>query len=123
MPIDFALQISGSTAEMTFGQTTDLGNNVFLSLMVRQGSFFQDPNFGSKLYLLQRAKNTAQNEALAIAYAQEALAWLIASGRAAAINVTAEINPAWLLWGMKLDVQVFQANGRQVTFTIYTPVV
>ncbi len=107
---------------MTFDQTTDLGNNVFLSLMTRQGSFFQDPTFGSKLYLLQRAKNTAQNEQMAIDYAQAALAWLIASGRATAINVTAEINPQWLLWGMKLGVQVFQANGRQVTFTIYTPV-
>jgi phage gp46-like protein len=91
--------------------------------MTKKGSFFQDPNFGSLLYLLQRAKNTVRNEALAISYAQAALAWLISSGRATKVNVTAVINPEWSIWGMKLDVQVFQASGQSVTFTIYTPVV
>jgi phage gp46-like protein len=123
MPVDFAIQIKGAEAQMTFDQTTSLGNNVYLSLMVKRGSFFQDPNFGSRLYLLQRAKNTARNEGLAIAYAREALAWLVSSGRATKINVTALINPAWSIWGMKFDVQVFQASGQSVTFTIYTPVV
>ena len=122
MPIDFALTISGSQAQMTYEPTTDLGNNVWLSLMVKRGSFFQDPNFGSRLYLLQRAKNTLKTQALAIAYAQEALAWLISSGRATAINVTAEVVPTDSIWMRRFDIQVFQANGQQVTFTIYTPV-
>jgi len=123
MLVDFALTISRTDAQMSFDQTTTLGNNVFLSLMVKKGSFFQDPTFGSLLYLLQRAKNTAKNEKLAISYAQAALAWLISSGRATKIDVTAVINPDWSIWAMKFDVQVFQASGQSVTFTIYTPVV
>lgn len=123
MPVDFALDISGSEAQMTFDETTDLRNNVYLSLMTKRGSFFQDPNFGSRLYLLQRSKNVAKTEQLAISYAKEALAWLTSSGRATAIDVGAQIAPAESIWRMKFEIQVTQAGGEQLTFSIYTEVV
>jgi phage gp46-like protein len=125
MQVDFAIAISSPPlqAKMTFDETTDLGNNVYLSLWTPLGSFFQDENFGSKLYQLRRSKNTAKTVALAEAWCQAALAWLITAGRATAIDVTCEIVPSDPVWQMRCDVQVIQANGQPVTFSVYTPVV
>jgi len=87
--MDFSLNIDNRTglAGMTFEMATDgnLANNVYLSLMIKRGSFFQNPAFGSRLHLLQRAKNTSRTEALAVEYCKEALQWLIDVGRVAEI--------------------------------------
>ncbi len=48
-----------------------------------------DPTLGSRLWLLDRAKETDDVLARAQEYAQEALAWLVADGVARAVNVTA----------------------------------
>jgi phage gp46-like protein len=123
MPIDFAIQVVGNQGqgEMTFDECMDLGNNVYLSIMTPRGSFFQDPNVGMN-QRYRRAKNTVQNMNLVAADAEAALAWLISSGRATAISVIAQIVPPESIWRLKLDVQVTQAQGQQVTYTIYTPV-
>lgn len=52
--------------------------------------WWADPTIGSKLWLLARAKRTPQNLQLALAYLRQALAWLVADGVAAAVDVTAE---------------------------------
>ena len=44
-------------------------------------------NFGSKLWLLERVKNTAQNRAKAIDYANEALQWMVTDGFVEAVDV------------------------------------
>lgn len=44
-------------------------------------------NFGSKLWLLERVKNTAENRAKAIDYANEALQWMVDDGFADAVAV------------------------------------
>lgn len=45
---------------------------------------------GSRLWLLARAKITAQTPAVAKRYAEEALAWLVTDGVASVVNVQAE---------------------------------
>ena len=48
-----------------------------------------DP-IGSRLWLLARAKRTEETRRRAQTYAQDALAWMVADGVAAAVTVTAE---------------------------------
>jgi phage gp46-like protein len=53
-----------TVGQMTFDPAGDIMNNVYLSLVVKRGSWFQNPEFGSRLHLLQRAKNTQKTAAL-----------------------------------------------------------
>ncbi len=115
--MDFAIETTdGITGQMTFDQATDrnLSNNIFLSLAVRRGSFFQNPSFGSRLYLLLRKKNSAQTAALAKEYVREALQW---------IDITVERDTTVNLSRLKLLIQATKADGETVTFTTFTEVV
>ena len=94
--------------------------NVYMSLMIRRGSFFADLDFGSRLHLLDRAKNTEQKAALAEEYAEEALQWLLDVKRAQAIAVTAVRDGYDRL---KLLVAVTKQSGETVTFDVFTEVV
>lgn len=47
-------------------------------------------NFGSRLWLLERAKDTRENRARAAEYAREALDWLVDDGLADSVEVTVE---------------------------------
>ncbi len=125
--MDYALQIDNQTgiASMTFAQAEDgnLLNNIYLSLVIRQGSFFQNPEFGSRLHLLQRAKNTARTEALAAEYCKEALQWLIDSGRVSKIDVYTERDRTQDLNRLKILVEATKADGGLVTFTHFVEVI
>lgn len=69
---------------------------------------------GSRLWLLGRAKNTADTFGRAEEYSREALAWLIADRVAASVEVTAEQfgdPPA-----LGLSVNVVRPTGRAVSF-------
>ena len=46
-----------------------------------------DESLGSKLWLLETRKNTAESERLARAWAEEALAWMVADGVASRVEV------------------------------------
>jgi len=108
---------------MTFDPAEDIMNNVYLSLVVRKGSWFQNPEFGSRLHLLQRAKNTEKTAALAEEYCKEALRWLIDTGRATRIDVHTQRDRTQDLHRLKLLVEVTQADGRQVSFGTFVEVV
>lgn len=109
--------------QMTFDPAEDIMNNVYLSLVVRQGSWFQNPGFGSRLHLLKRAKNTEKTAALAEEYCKEALQWLIDEGRAVSVAVYTQRDRSQDLHRLKLLVEVTQANGRQVVFKRFVEVV
>jgi len=109
--------------QMTFDPAEDIMNNVFLSLMVKRGSWFQNPDFGSRLHLLQRAKNTEKTAALAEEYCKEALRWLIDTGRATRIDVHTQRDRSQDLHRLKFIVEVTEADGRQVTFERFVEVV
>lgn len=112
-----------TVGRMTFEPAGDIMNNVYLSLVVRRGSWFQNPEFGSRLHLLERAKNTEKTAALAEEYCREALAWLIDCGRATKIDVHTERDRSQDLHRLKLIVEVTQADGRTVSFDRFVEVV
>jgi len=64
--------------------------------------------YGSRLWLLSRAKQTAETLARAKEYAEEALQWLVDDGIAVKVEVTAE----WQSRGyMALTVQIYRRDG------------
>lgn len=126
--MDFLIDIatdSSAAGAMTYEQATDgnLMNNIYLSLVIKRGAWFQNPNFGSRLHLLQRAKNTEQTAALAEEYCKEALQWLIDTGRARNIDVIAQRDRSQDLHRLLLQVTVTATTGEPVTFTTFVEVV
>ncbi|WP_018169082.1 phage GP46 family protein [Thioalkalivibrio sp. ALMg9] len=68
---------------------------------------------GSRLWLLGRAQETAENRRRAEAYARESLAWMVEDGLARAVDVQARANePGRLI----LDVTVRRPDGRRERF-------
>jgi len=112
-----------TVGQMTFDPAGDIMNNVYLSLVMKRGSWFQNPEFGSRLHLLQRAKNTQKTAALAEEYCREALQWLLDVGRATKVDVRTERDRSQDLHRLKLLVEVTQADGRQVSFGTFVEVV
>ncbi len=121
--MDFKIMTEDAIGQMTFDKADNIFNNVFLSLMIEKGSFFQNPEFGSRLHLLKRTKNTEKTVALAEEYCKEALQWLIDAGRAKKIEVFTQRDRLQDLNRLKLLVEVTQADGRQVSFETFVEVV
>jgi phage gp46-like protein len=122
--MDFALQIdSRGLAAMTFGKSETMINNIYLSLMVKKGSFFYDPTFGSRLHELGREKNTPATARKAEDYCREALQWLLDTGKATLINVYTEKDLAQDPHRLKALVEVTPANGPVVPFSTFIDVV
>ncbi|OGQ60735.1 MAG: hypothetical protein A3J24_06385 [Deltaproteobacteria bacterium RIFCSPLOWO2_02_FULL_53_8] len=72
--------------------TSDIMNNIYLSLSIAKGSWAFSPDFGSRLHLLQRAKATNHTASTAKDYCIEALKWLLDNGRADSIEVETELD-------------------------------
>jgi phage gp46-like protein len=123
--MDFAIEIENgsATGSMTLDKADSIMNNVYLSLMIRRGSWFQNLDFGSRLHLLHRAKNTERTAILAREYCKEALQWLLDTGRATAIEIDTERDRRIDLCRLKLLVEVTQADGKKVSFTTYVEVI
>jgi len=121
--MDFKIDINNQTGtgEMTFDKADTIMNNIYLSLTVEKGKFFQNPEFGSRLHLLQRAKNTDQTAALAGEYCKEALQWLLDTGRAGKVDVYTERDAE--LNRLNLLAEVTQADGQQVSFETFVEVI
>lgn len=124
--MDFTIDIATdglATGGMTFNKAENIMNNIYLSLMIRRGAWFQNPDFGSRLHLLLRAKNTPHTAALAEDYCKEALQWLIDTGRATKISVYSQRDRTQDLHRLKLAIEVTQSDGRRVTFDTFVEVV
>lgn len=91
-----------------------LMNAIELRILVPLGSYWFDPNLGSKLFLLKRAKDLSNISQLAEQYALQALQGLLDDGRASAINITTEQpGNGWLyMW-----INVTAATGQIITFS------
>ncbi|KAF0145126.1 MAG: phage protein gp46 [Nitrospirae bacterium] len=121
--MDFKIDIEQGTGmgAMTFNKADNIMNNIFLSLSVKKGSFFQNPDFG--LDLPSRAKNTAQTAALIEERFRQALRWLLDTGRATKIDVYSERDRLQDLNRLKVLVEATQADGRKVSFETFAEVV
>ncbi len=108
---------------MSFDRSDDIMNNIFLSIMVKKGSFFARPSFGSRLHELARHKNTATTEALAKDYCAEALQWLIDAGKAVSFDIQTERDPEGDPHRLKILITAVQADLSVVTFETYQEVI
>lgn len=94
-----------------------LANAVYLRLMTHLGSYWADPLLGSNLHLLARVKDLARNEKLARQYAEQALAPILADGRATAIDVSTQRTKSPDGSGrFNLLIEVTAASGERMTF-------
>lgn len=111
--------IDPTTADYAGQRITTLANAVYLRLMTPLGSYWADPELGSRLHELQREKDLNRIYTLARQYAEQALAPLIDSGRAQRITVSAtRLAPGWcLLW-----VEVADQGGVEQVFTHHVKV-
>jgi phage gp46-like protein len=125
--MDFAINFDDRTgmAGMTFDKATDgnILNNIYFSLMIRKGAFFQNTDFGSRLHRLQRAKNTEKTASLAVEYCREALAWLIDAGRVRKFDFYTERDKVQDLHRLKILIEATKADGDVVSFTTFVEVV
>jgi len=93
-------------------------NAAYLRLMTPLGSYWADPDLGSKLYLLRRMKDLPRVAVLAKQYAEQALAPLIKDGRASVIDVSTQRTKSADVSGrLNLLIEITDAGGRNVTFT------
>ncbi|CDL80179.1 phage GP46 family protein [Xenorhabdus cabanillasii] len=76
------------TGDYTGTRTNSLENAVYLRLMTPLGSYWADPELGSRLHELTREKDVSRIYVLARQYAEQALQPILNDGRAAAISVT-----------------------------------
>ena len=97
-------------------------STLYLRLTIPLGSWWAQPDVGSKLHLLRREKDVTRVHKLARQYAEEALAPLTADtdGRAKSITVeTFQGEPGWLL----LLITVIQADGITVPLKHFVRVI
>lgn len=90
-----------------------LANSCYLRLSTQLGSYWADKTLGSLLHTLQREKDVPRVARLAQQYAEQALAPILADGRATQINVTTEQPHNGRLY---LLIEVTSASGETLTF-------
>jgi phage gp46-like protein len=96
---------------MTWGDNSNLSTDIFNSLNIKQGSFFQNLSFGSKLYTI---KTLSQAQTLIVQqYAEQALGWMLTAGYATEIDATCSIqNNAYVV-----GINVTQASGIEQNYS------
>jgi phage gp46-like protein len=119
--MDFSLVLSRGLPQMLWQKADPLYNNVALSLLIVQGSFFAAPTFG--LRDRGRLKNTERTARLREQDCRAALQWLLDAGRAVKVEVTAERDRTVILDRLKIRVRVTAPDGRPVEFERFEEVV
>lgn len=90
-----------------------LANSCYLRLTTPLGSYWADKTLGSRLHELQREKDLARVAKLARQYAEQALAPILADGRATSITVSTDQPHNGRLY---LMIEVIVASGETLTF-------
>lgn len=125
--MDYGISINSQTgvAEMSMSVADyPLINKAFLSLETPLGTFIGDTSFGSRLYLLKRAKATERTRKLAEDYALEAIKWLLDNEQAKSIDVTAEYVTKGNQKRLALYIEVTPPdNSTPVSYTTFIDVV
>jgi phage gp46-like protein len=120
--MDYAITVDASnlTGRMSWEPCDSLVNNIFLSLAVRRGAWFHNPDFG--LRRRERLKNTEQTGALIRHDYLDALQWLIDTGKAKEVRVAVQRDRAIDINRLLVAIEVVQADNRRVTFTVFQEV-
>jgi len=69
---------------------TGIVSALITSLFTVLGSAWSDPEWGSRLYTLKRAKRTDETLRLAKIYAEQSTQWIVDDGLLASIDITTE---------------------------------
>lgn len=104
--------------ELTWEQETTILTDMVLSILVPRGAFFHDPNFG--LPELPK-KLTPENIPLVRQRFQEALQWLINTGKAKSIDIIAEQDEDWPN-RVNIAARAVQSNDQLVTYETFVEV-
>lgn len=105
--------LSPLTGDYEKGRTRTLQNAVYLRLKTPLGSYWADPDMGSRLHELRREKDLPRVHMLAKQYAQQALQPLLDDGRAQSITVESfDDRAGWLL----LLITVTDGRGASQKF-------
>lgn len=88
-------------------------NAIYLRLVTPLGSYWADKTLGSRLHELQREKDVSRVGLLASQYAEQALAPILADGRATSITVSTDQSRDGRLY---LLIEVVAASGETLTF-------
>ncbi len=110
--MDLKIDIENGRGKLMLETTDTLMNNIFLSLNIQRDNWWFTPAFGSRLHELNREKNVARVEMLAVNYAKEALQWLVETKRASAVDAAT----THIKGGLILMVTVTTAAGKPVIF-------
>jgi len=118
--IDFSITTESGAPVFSLEAGDALRNNVLLSLLVRRGTLFVAPEFGSRLHTI--TKVSADAPARAQAYCVEATRWIIETGRAREITVDARIHDE-NNGRIDIAVMVTKPDGERTAFTTWFAVV
>jgi phage gp46-like protein len=119
--IDFKLDITNPTEPgFTFEKESTVINNIYLSIVVKKGSFFQNPTFGSLLHTIKKIVPTTPD--LVIDYIKQALKWIQDIGRITSLDVISEIDND-VMNRVNFKISATQADGLIVTFSSFVAVV
>lgn len=112
-------ELNPSSGDYTGERIAHLGNAVYLRLMTPRGSWWAEPELGSRLHELEREKDVPWVRGQAERYSRQALQALLDDGRARSVEVTADMphNGRCLL-----HIEVTDATGRRQTFSHQTRV-
>ena len=118
--MDYTITLNGGAAVMSYDKTTDIRNNLYLSLAIKKGSWWAAPEFG--LRDRGRMKITEQSLRLLRGDCLEALQWLLDSGRAKSVEVLV-MRDDQVMNRVRIGVEAVQADGRKVTIDKFIEVV
>lgn len=120
MDFQVLLDAQYPTGGLTFTKNSDIRTDIFNSINIQKGSFFQNISFGSDLFKIK--KLTDSNLLLAKQYIQECLEWLLKTGRAVSIGVLVERDTADR-GRMNLKITAKQPDGLILTYEQFKRVV
>lgn len=117
--VGFSLTFENGQPVMGYDRADTIIQNIWLSIFVKQGSCWAAPFLGSRLYKIKKLTPTSDIEGRA--YIDEALKWILSSGRARDLNVTCEINAG----ENRLDILVtgHKGNNDNIKFDTFYKVV
>ena len=120
--MDFKLAFNGQsgTIDQTFDPSADILNNIIISLGIKKGSWWNDPNFG--LTDRPRLKNTAASARLIKQDVEQALQWIIDAARAKSIQIETwrDDNDRYRL---NILITAIQADGQIITYNTFKEVI
>jgi len=120
--MDFQIEIDQTgNADQTWDKAETILNNIYTSLMVKKGSFFQNPAFGLADMSREKTLETAADKFRA--NAKDATQWIIDVGRATSIEFVTEIDKSQHIDRLKFQCYAVQADGREVSFEKYLEVI